>query len=126
MTLDRDWWMSRWAVVNGVSHRPHPSRLFTTLCGRPDGARFTAQCEQPETSLCGRCKAIEAQVTRRRQKQSKTGPQSLTSLGKMLDRERESRKKRQAAERSDHADRAWARGTSVRMVNGGLPTLGKR
>jgi hypothetical protein len=106
----REWKSPGWVVWparGGAAdaHRPNPERRRCTVCGRCVPMSTPVDRSQPaQATPCGRC----ADLLQRRQ----------VELGLAT------RRIKSAAEQ-DRYDRARSRGTSIRTVSGGLPTLGR-
>jgi hypothetical protein len=113
---DRSRWQTGWIVLPGdppLAHRPSPERPGVFMCRRhlpPDPELLS---ERPRgVSECGRCSMEIGRARKRALKQ--------------LERVARGRRRRVVdPEAVDRRDRARERGTSVRTVSGGLPTLGR-
>jgi hypothetical protein len=119
-----DRWDTGWTLLPDAGgprvHRPDPDRPEYAMCGRAldPGAPVHLSCP-PSLDLCSACVlATDAARTANRAAVGKTagedaaGPPRSAKVSDPHD--------------VDQLDRSRARGTSIRTVSGGLPTLGKR
>ena len=107
-----DRWRTGWIVVGDprLAHRPDPADPAMFMCRMTVPVEHTLLPARPVgINECGRCAMF---VARARKKAAKTDP---LHASRPVD-----------PERVDRIDRTRQRGTSVRTVTGGLPTLGQR
>jgi hypothetical protein len=100
-----------------LAHRPNPDRLRYAMCGiQLDPAVPVALRREEVGRECGVC-CVAIGRARKKAYRAETAGQRKRRLakGKVTD-----------PDDVDRLDRARMRGTSVRTVNGGLPTPGRR
>lgn len=100
------WRTVGWVVLADKrrAHRPHPQHPRQVLCGRPLDARLPIEKTPPQTAPCRRC----TDVLHRRQENLGIRTRVISNPDDV-----------------DRYSRTRDRGTSVRAIRGGLPTLGR-